>query len=344
MAIRDNGRGINTIMIGAILIIALIQLFVLVRISGEIGTNTAKNTSPVSLPVSKVSVNTSNVSYFSQNATFGQRLTNISDELSPAQLSTINSAPNSYFERAGEMLLNGEISNPIFLEPANKSNQVSRLMIGGKPTVVYIGAISCVYCGESRWAMALALSRFGSFSKLYKGYSSFGDYDIPTIYWIADNYTTQSGVGYGNSYTSSYINFISADYESPIVQGFDVKPLSFFIKSAPNATYLAALSFMNNTSKFDGTPFTLWGNTILVGADAAVFGNSTPSGSTLQLTGETHSQVINQLQSESDQFSLSEYAAADVYGAYLCASLNTSNVSFCSLPAIEALQSKMNLT
>lgn len=344
MAVRESRGRINTILIGAILVIAFIQLFFLVRISGEISQNISKDTSIVSLPVSKAVSNTSNVSYFSEDAHFGERLTNISEPFSQAQLSVINYAPNSYFERAGEMLINGDISNPIFLERANKSNQVSGPVINGKPTVIYVGAISCVYCGESRWAMALALSRFGSFSTLYKGYSSLGDYDIPTIYWRADNYTTPSGVGYGNSYSSKYINFISADYESPIVQGFEIKPLSFFIEGAPNSTYREALSFMNNTSKFEGTPFTLWGNTILVGADAAVFGNSTPSGSTLPLTGETHSEVIDQLQSENDQFSISEYAAADLYGAYLCASLNTSNLSFCSLPAIKVLESKMNLS
>jgi hypothetical protein len=59
----------------------------------------------------------------------------------------------------------------------------SRFSYNGKPSVIYIGAISCVWCGENRWAMAMALSRFGSFNSLYIGYSSIHDGDVPTLYW-----------------------------------------------------------------------------------------------------------------------------------------------------------------
>ena len=123
------------------------------------------------------------------------------------------------------------------------------MMVNGKPTVIYIGATSCVWCGSNRWAMALALSRFGTFGRLYKGYSALQDSDVPTLFWSADNITTQSGINFDNNYTSNYISFISAEFESPITKGFEMAPISYFIQNAPNPTYRQAMTFMNNTGE-----------------------------------------------------------------------------------------------
>ena len=41
------------------------------------------------------------------------------------------------------------------------------LTSGGKPQVVYVGAEYCPYCAAERWAMTIALSRFGTFSGLH---------------------------------------------------------------------------------------------------------------------------------------------------------------------------------
>ncbi|MCL4383740.1 MAG: DUF929 domain-containing protein [Candidatus Marsarchaeota archaeon] len=277
------------------------------------------------------------------NSNFGSRLTNIDAQFSAANLAIINNASNNYFEIAGQRLLNNSLTDPVLPFPANKSNQYPLFIANGKPSVIYIGAITCVFCGENRWAMALALSRFGSFSKLFYGYSAFGDHDVPTIYWNDYNYTTSSSVGYGNYYSSKYINFISADYESNITQGFTLRPLSFYVQLAPNQTYKNAFEFMNSTNKFVGTPFTFWGTSLVPGADAVVFGNSTPTSATLPLTSMTHQQVLNQIKNFNDQFAYGEYAAADVYIAYVCPGINNS-ASVCSLPAIKQLEIDMNLS
>ncbi|MGC8478550.1 MAG: DUF929 family protein [Candidatus Micrarchaeia archaeon] len=273
----------------------------------------------------------------SSNSSFGSTLKGIDTPFNSTELSIINNAPDSYFEKAGEMLLNSTLNDQVVFSRVPNNTKFNAFYVNGKPSVIYIGAISCIFCGENKWAMALALSRFGSFSKLYKGYSSFGDGDIPTIYWIADNYTTPAGVGYGNYYSSNYINFISSDYESPIKQGFQIQPLSYFISKSPNATYTKAISFMNSTNLFQGTPFTFWGNIIVGGADAVVFGNSTPSSTTLPLTYMTHSQVLSQLKNFNDQFSWGEYAGADIYISYVCPTINNS-APVCSLPAIKAIE------
>ena len=271
-------------------------------------------------------------------ANFGSRLNGIDTPLNSTALSIINNAPDSYFEIAGEKLLNQTLTDQVVLSKVPNSSKLNAFYVNGKPSVIYIGAISCIFCGENRWSMALALSRFGSFSTLYKGYSSFGDGDVPTLYWTKDNYTTPEGVGYGNGYSSSYINFISADYESPIRAGFELQPLTYFINNSPNSTYRAAMSFMNGTNMFQGTPFTFWGNIIVNGADAVVFGNTTPSSATLPLTYMTHGQVLLQLKNFNDQFAWGEYAGADVYISYLCPTINNS-APICSLPAIRKIES-----
>ncbi|HIH50530.1 MAG: DUF929 family protein [Candidatus Micrarchaeaceae archaeon] len=293
---------------------------------------------------------------------FGKRLTGIDTPLSSGQLSVINNAPNSNFETAWEKVTSLSIpgeqyaGNYIYTAPYFDISPLSAVrvtppLIGGRPSVIYIGAISCVYCGESRWAMALALSRFGSFNRLYIGYSALGDSDVPTLYWNADNYTTNSGVTFGNGYSSSYINFISAEYDSPITGGFEFvnsqDPISYFVARAPNQSYEQAMSFMNGTSMFEGTPFTLWGRSLSRGAAGVIFGNATSSETTgttniLPLTYMSQSQILNQLQQFNSSFSYEEYAAADVYVAQVCASINNA-ASVCSLPAITTLEKAMGL-
>jgi len=290
--------------------------------------------------------------------TVGQRLTGIDTPLTPSQLSTINNASNNYFEMAGEKLLNlsipnvsysnhtyaGSLFEVSFAEPLS----YNALIVNGKPSVIYIGAISCVYCGENRWAMALALSRFGTFNTLYTGYSSLGDGDVPTLYWNINNYTAK-GVKFGNSYKSNYINFFSAEYESPITAGFQFPasqyPIQYFAANATNSSYVKAMNYMNRSNAFQGTPFTLWGTYLNRGADAVVLTNSSNPASQVTnyppISYMSHAQIFNQLQSLNDTFALEEYAAADVYIAQVCPSINNT-APICSLPAIKAMEKELS--
>jgi hypothetical protein len=67
----------------------------------------------------------------------------------------------------------------------------------GKPLITYVGAEYCPYCAAERWALAVALSRFGTFSNLSGTHSSDSD-----VYP-----DTQTLSFYGSSYTSAYIDF-----------------------------------------------------------------------------------------------------------------------------------------
>ncbi|MDE1761699.1 MAG: DUF929 family protein [Candidatus Micrarchaeota archaeon] len=263
---------------------------------------------------------------------FGHTIAGINNPLTPSQLAVINNASNSAFEAAGEAFLSGNFSNVGGFQRVN----TTPLIINGKPSVVYLGAISCIYCGENRWAMALALSRFGSFSKLYIGYSALGDGDVPTLYWLPAAYNETSGVNFGSNYSSSYINFLPIEYISPIKSGFQMQPLSFFqqkVNQTQDTGYSQAVNMIIRLNSFQGTPYTIWGNSVVPGADGSIFSNQTT-----QLTNMTHQQVLNQIQASTGLGS-AEYAAADLYIAMICESINNA-APVCSLPAIPRIEAK----
>jgi thiol-disulfide isomerase/thioredoxin len=53
--------------------------------------------------------------------------------------------------------------------------KVTPLTSGGKPKVLYVGAEYCPYCAAERWAVAVALSRFGTLSGLGETRSASND-------------------------------------------------------------------------------------------------------------------------------------------------------------------------
>jgi thiol-disulfide isomerase/thioredoxin len=67
----------------------------------------------------------------------------------------------------------------------------------GKPIITYVGAEYCPYCAAERWAIAVALARFGTFTGLSATHSSSSD-----VYA-----NTQTLSFYGSHYTSQYVDF-----------------------------------------------------------------------------------------------------------------------------------------
>jgi hypothetical protein len=75
------------------------------------------------------------------------------------------------------------------------------LDLNGRPEVLYIGAEYCPYCAVERWALLIALSRFGTFSGLQYMLSSSNDVNANTptfTFWNA-------------TYTSEYVSFVPVE-------------------------------------------------------------------------------------------------------------------------------------
>ena len=71
------------------------------------------------------------------------------------------------------------------------------LTIGGKPEILYIGAEYCPYCATERWAMVLALGRFGTLLRAARH---------PLVQHRRDP-STPTLTFHGSHYTSKYLNF-----------------------------------------------------------------------------------------------------------------------------------------
>jgi hypothetical protein len=78
------------------------------------------------------------------------------------------------------------------------------LTADGEPRVVYVGAEYCPYCATERWAMAVALSRFGTFTGLGETASSPSD--------VYPNTATLTF--HGASYASNYLSFTGREIQS----------------------------------------------------------------------------------------------------------------------------------
>jgi len=90
-----------------------------------------------------------------------------------------------------------------------RSIQAPALTEDGKPRVLYVGAEYCPYCAAQRWAVAVALSRFGAWSDLGQTHSSSND--------VFPNTPTLSFHGAG--YTSRYLSFTGYETATNKLEG-----------------------------------------------------------------------------------------------------------------------------
>jgi len=183
------------------------------------------------------------------------------------------------------------------------------LTSGGKPLVLYVGAEYCPYCAAERWAVAVALERFGSFSGLGQTASSPSDVypSTPTLTF------------HGATYTSRYLAFVARETQSNQVVDGQYAPLDRL--TAAQQTLL---------SKYDsggGIPFIDFaGRYVISGAtyDPAV------------LKGRTHAQVAAALSDPSSPIARSIDGSANLITAAICASTGDQPAAVCTASGVRA--------
>jgi Domain of unknown function (DUF929) len=114
----------------------------------------------------------------------------------------------------------------------------------GKPLITYIGAEYCPYCAAERWALAVALSRFGTFQNLQGTHSS-----------DTDQYPgTQTLSFYGSTYNSDDIDFQPVEEATNQPDGDSYAPLQTptAAQSALMATYDAegSIPFLDIANRY----------------------------------------------------------------------------------------------
>jgi hypothetical protein len=188
--------------------------------------------------------------------------------------------------------------------PAN--NKV--LTLGGKPEVLYIGAEYCPFCAAERWAMVMALSKFGTFSGLHGTSSSSTD----------TNPSTPTFAFYRSTFTSKYLSFV------PVETMTNVYGTTLQNPTSEQNALLAKWDVAPYTTQSGSIPFVyLGGKYILVGAQ---YGPSSGS----PLSGMQFTNAVNYLTSGKNAMSKGAEAAAGYLVGDICALTHGQPAAVCS--------------
>jgi len=201
----------------------------------------------------------------------------------------------------------------------------SPLTSGGKPEVLYIGAEYCPFCAAERWAMVVALSRFGTFSGLstvHSGNNSGEPYpNTPT--WTFLHAT----------YTSKYLTFSPVEMETNIPtsggQGYTTL-------QTPTSAQQALLT------KYDAPPYVPSADN---GAIPFIdFGNkymiSGASYSPQVLQGKSWSEIATALKDPTSPIAKAVDGAANYLTATICKLTGNQPATACT-PVVKQLEAKL---
>ncbi len=102
-------------------------------------------------------------------------------QTNPQIAAEVTSVPAATFDAVG----NGGATAP------EAVSGLPELTSGGKPEILYMGGEFCPYCAAERWALAAALSRFGTLTGLSFIHSASDDGDIATMTFRSAKYTSK---------------------------------------------------------------------------------------------------------------------------------------------------------
>ena len=179
----------------------------------------------------------------------------------------------------------------------------------GKPEVLYIGAEFCPYCAAQRWALIVALGRFGTFSGLTTTSSSSTD-----IFANTPTFTFRSA-----TYTSQYIDFRAVETSDR-----EQKPLQ-----TPTA---AEQQLFNKYDTNGSIPFIDFGNRYAM------------TGATYSpdvLGGASWKPIADALQDPSSAQAKAIVGSANLLTAAICKMTSDQPASVCSSAMIQGLEKKL---
>ena len=201
----------------------------------------------------------------------------------------------------------------------------SPLTSGGKPEVLYMGAEYCPYCAAERWAMVVALSRFGTFSGLstvHSGNNSGEPYpNTPT--WTFLHAT----------YTSKYLVFSHVEMQTNIPTSGGT---SYTTLQTPTSAQQALLA------KYDAPPYVPSADNgaipfIDLGNEYMISGASY---SPQVLQGKSWSQIATALQDPTSPIAEAVDGTANYLTATICKLTGNQPATACT-PVVKHLEAKL---
>ena len=236
-----------------------------------------------------------------------------------AVVKDVTTVPASTLDTVGAGTFNGKIQTI--------TGTPKPLTSGGKPELLYMGAEYCPYCAANRWAMIVALSRFGTFSGLATVHSAVsngsGDDepypDTPTFTFVHA------------SYSSPYLNFTPVELQTNIP---DASNGTYTMLQSPTSAQQALLN------KYDTSPYTTETGAI----PFLDFGNKYVSigvsYSNTALTGLTWSQIAADLHNPNSTVAKAVDGTANYFTAAICKMTGNQPASACT-PAVQALEKQL---
>jgi len=180
---------------------------------------------------------------------------------------------------------------------------------GGKPEMLYIGAEWCPYCAAERWAMAVALSRFGSFTPLRGVHSS------PTDVYP----NTATLTFHGSTYTSKYLVFTPVENQD----------VNHNLLQAPTTAQKAMWARYEPPG--NSYPFIDIGNRFV----------ATTTYNPQVLQGLSWNQIAADLHNPSSPVSQGAVGSANLLTAAICKVTGNAPASVCTASPIPALESRI---
>ena len=222
-------------------------------------------------------------------------------------VSQVTNVPASTLDQVGKGAVPSFTSTP--LSPGSGAALTS----SGKPEMLYIGAEFCPYCAAMRWSMAIALSRFGSFTTPLQGiHSSSTDTDP----------NTATLTFYKAAYASKYLNFTPVEnltVSHALLQNPTKEQNALWAKYEPDP----------NTR---GYPFIDFGNKLIL--KGPIFDPKV-------LAGKSWSQIAAVLHDPSSPIAQSVVGAANYVTGAICKMTNNQPSDVCSSSAVTAVQSSL---
>ncbi len=271
---------------GSILaVIVIVVAFIVIKASSSSSPSTAKTAA---------------------NGPTGAALANVVTKVTSVPASTLNAV--------------GEGGGAVTNKPATIPG--SALTSGGKPEMLFMGAEYCPYCAAERWAMIVALSRFGTFSGLATVHSSSTDIYPNTPTWTFAHAT----------YTSKYLTFTPVEMETNIPTasgGYTTLQTPTAAENALFAKYDAPPYV--SSSDTGSIPFVDFGNKyLIIGA----------SYSPQVLSKLSWSTIATDLSNPSSPVAKAVDGTANYITAAICKMTGNQPASVCT-PAIQSLESQL---
>ena len=236
-------------------------------------------------------------------------------------VNTTTSVPASTLNAVGAGTFNGKVQS-ITGNPAP-------LTSGGKPELLYIGAEYCPYCAANRWAMIVALSRFGTFSGLATVHSG-----ITNGAGTQEPFPNTPTFTFANAkYTSPYLNFTSVELQTNIP---DTSTGTYTDLQSPTAAQQALITKYDappyiDSSEAGAIPFLDFGNKyVSIGVS---YSNSA-------LSGLTWSTIATALHNPNSTAGKAIDGTANYFTAAICKMTGNQPASACT-PAVQSLESQL---